>query len=111
LFHEIKGVSRAVNFVRFDQVEKSKMRIAKDCSRRHLADMSTVAEIKSAIEQLSIEERAELIADLCGWTDDDWDRQMKMDTIAGKFASINRQADEAHTSGKTTPLKDILNEP
>lgn len=57
--------------------------------------MSTVAEIKSAIEQLSIEERAELIADLCGWTDDDWDRQMKADAAAGKFASINREADDS----------------
>ena len=73
--------------------------------------MSTVAEIKSAIDQLSLEEKAELIADLCGWTDDDWDRQMKADAAAGKFASINHQADEAHASGKTRPLKDITNEP
>jgi hypothetical protein len=37
--------------------------------------MSTVAEIKSAIEQLPLEQRAALVAELCGWTDDDWDRQ------------------------------------
>jgi hypothetical protein len=24
---------------------------------------------------LSLEERAEITAELCGWTDDDWDRQ------------------------------------
>jgi hypothetical protein len=90
-------------------MEKSE--IANACCRRHLLDMSSVAEIKSAIEGLSVEERAELIADLCGWSDDDWDRQMKADAAIGKFASINREADEAHTSGKTTPLNDILNEP
>ena len=54
--------------------------------------MSTVQEIKSAIERLSLEERAELIADLCGWTDDDWDRQMKADARAGKFATLNEDA-------------------
>jgi len=51
--------------------------------------MSTVQEIKSAIEQLPLEERAALIADLCGWSDDDWDRQMKADAAAGKFAALN----------------------
>ena len=46
-------------------------------------------EIKSAIERLSLEERAELIAELCGWADDDWDRQMNADAEAGKFATLN----------------------
>jgi hypothetical protein len=31
--------------------------------------MSTVQEIKVAIEQLPLEERAELVAELCGWQD------------------------------------------
>lgn len=44
--------------------------------------MSTVEEIKAAIDSLSIEERAELTAMLCGWTDDEWDRQMKADAAA-----------------------------
>jgi hypothetical protein len=35
--------------------------------------MSTVEEIKTAIGRLSLEERAEITAELCGWTDDDWD--------------------------------------
>jgi hypothetical protein len=56
--------------------------------------MSTVKEIKSAIEQLPLEERATLMAELCGWTDDDWDRQMKADAKAGKFAVLNE--DEAN---------------
>jgi hypothetical protein len=73
--------------------------------------MSTVEEIKTAISRLSLEERAGLTADLCGWTDDDWDRQMKADAVAGKFASLNHDADATHTAGQTVPLDDVLREP
>ena len=41
--------------------------------------MSTVAEIKAAIDQLSPQERCELEAWLHPFEDDDWDRQMKRD--------------------------------
>ncbi len=58
--------------------------------------MSTVQEIKAAIGQLPLEERAALIADLCGWTDDDWDRRMKADVKAGKFAALNEDAATGH---------------
>lgn len=70
--------------------------------------MSTVQEIKSAIEQLPLEERAALIADLCGWNDDDWDRQMKADAAAGKFVALNEDAGNAYRSARTKPLDDIL---
>ena len=54
--------------------------------------MSTVVEIKEAIGKSSLEERAELITELCGWTDDDWDRQTRRDAAAGKFDPLNREA-------------------
>jgi hypothetical protein len=73
--------------------------------------MSTVEEIKTAIGRLSLEERAEIAAELCGWTDDDWDRQMKSDATAGKFFKLNDEADAAHRAGQTPPLNDILREP
>ena len=73
--------------------------------------MSTVEEIKTAISRLSLEERAELTAELCGWTDDAWDRQMKADAAAGKFGPMNGAADAAHATGQTVPLEDILHEP
>jgi hypothetical protein len=72
--------------------------------------MSTVQEIKSAIAKLSIEEQAEIVAELCGWADDDWDRQMKADAAAGKFAALNEAADRAHMTGQTRPLTQILTE-
>lgn len=70
--------------------------------------MSTVQEIKAAIGQLPLEERAALIADLCGWTDDGWDRRMKADAGAGKFAVLNEDAAQAYQTGQTKPLDDIL---
>ena len=73
--------------------------------------MRTVEEIKLAISNLSLEDRAEVIAELCGWTDDDWDRQMKSDASAGKFARLNRETEAAHAGGQTVPLDDILGEP
>jgi hypothetical protein len=73
--------------------------------------MSTVAEIKSAIGQLSLEERAEIISDLCGWTDDGWDRQMKADAAAGRFTALNSDADAVIAAGQSLSLNDILREP
>jgi hypothetical protein len=73
--------------------------------------MSTVEEIRTAIQKLTLEERAQITAELCGWTDDDWDRQMKNDAAGGKFAALNREADAAHAAGQTRPLNDILHEP
>ena len=73
--------------------------------------MSTVAEIKAAIDQLSPQERCELEALLHPFEDDDWDRQMKRDAAAGKFAQLHRDAEAEHAAGKTIPLTDILQEP
>ena len=73
--------------------------------------MSTVQEIKTAIDHLPLEQRAELVAELCGWTDDGWDRQMKADTKAGKHDAMNRDADAAHRGGMTQPISDITGQP
>ena len=70
----------------------------------------TVEEIKAAIHSLTLEERAEIMAELCAWADDDWDRQMKRDAAAGKFDALTRDADAAHAVGKTIPLTDILHD-
>ncbi|HZL47080.1 MAG TPA: hypothetical protein VFC28_12720 [Opitutaceae bacterium] len=70
--------------------------------------MSTVQEIKLAIEQLPLEERAALIAELCSRTDDDWDRRMERDAKAGKFTVLNEEAAATYEIGETKPLDDIL---
>ncbi|KAF0177201.1 MAG: hypothetical protein FD161_2565 [Limisphaerales bacterium] len=68
-------------------------------------------EIREAIGKLSLEERAEITAELCGWADDDWDRQMKRDVQQGKLSAFNRAGDAAQSSGHTRPLNEILREP
>ena len=60
----------------------------------------SVAEIKSAIEQLSFEERAELAAWLHGWEDDAWDEQMKRDVAAGKLDQVLREVDDDISAGR-----------
>ena len=62
----------------------------------------SLAEIKTAIERLSFEERAELAAWLHGWKDDDWDEQMKRDIAAGKFDTVLRESSLGRQS-RTAP--------
>jgi hypothetical protein len=58
-------------------------------------NVNTVQDIKAAIDLLSVDERAELIAELCGWIDEDWDRQMKADAAAGRLNAFNGNTDLA----------------
>jgi hypothetical protein len=62
--------------------------------------MSTVAEIKAAIDRLSLQERCELESLLHPFANDDWDRQMKHDAASGKFDSLHRGAE-----ADTPPVK------
>ena len=52
----------------------------------------SVAEIKDAVNKLPAQERLRLLAELCDWPDDEWDRQMKNDAAASKFAGLNEEA-------------------
>jgi hypothetical protein len=62
--------------------------------------VSTVQEIKDAIERLSFEQRAELAAWLHGWKDDEWDRQMKRDVANGKLDNVLREVDDDIRAGR-----------
>ena len=64
-----------------------------------LTEMS-LAEIKTAIEQLSFEERAKLAAWLHGWKDDEWDEQMKRDIASGKLDAVLREVDDDIKAGR-----------
>lgn len=67
--------------------------------------MSTVAEIKSAIDRLTFEERCELEALLHPRVDDDWDRQMAADAEpGGKLDRLQQASIEEAKAGK---LKDF----
>ncbi len=79
--------------------------VALFCQEDYYADVSTVAEIRDAIAQLSLEERAELMAGLCAWEDDEWDRQMKADAQAGKLHILNEATAADYEAGRCAPLK------
>ncbi len=53
----------------------------------------SVPEIKEAVQQLTLEERAEVAPCLHSWTDDAWDEQMKRDLGSGKLARLLAQVD------------------
>jgi len=59
-----------------------------------------LAEIQSAIEQLSFEERAKLAGWLHGWKDDEWDEQMKRDVANGKFDDVVREVKDDIKAGR-----------
>jgi hypothetical protein len=62
-------------------------------------------EIKSAVEQLSPRERAELNAWLQNWADDDWDRQMAQDVEPG--GKLDKLKQKAQGEAKAGRLKDF----
>ena len=66
--------------------------------------MTTVAEIKAAIEKLSLSERAELEKMLHGWEDDEWDRQMTADAKAGKLNKLLAKVDANIDTGNLRDL-------
>jgi hypothetical protein len=64
----------------------------------------SLAEIQSAIEQLSFEERAKLAAWLHGWKDDEWDEQMKRDIASGKLDDVLREIEEDIKTGRVREM-------
>lgn len=60
----------------------------------------SVEQIKTAIEQLSFEERAELAAWLHGWKDDEWDAEMKRDVAEGRLDDVLREVEDDIAAGR-----------
>jgi hypothetical protein len=60
----------------------------------------SVEQIKTAIERLSFEERAELAAWFHGWRDDEWDEQMKRDVAEGRLDDVLREVEDDIAAGR-----------
>jgi hypothetical protein len=60
----------------------------------------SITEIKSAIDHLSPEERAELNRLLYDWENDAWDKQMQADAEAGKLDHLVQHAEAEAKAGK-----------
>ena len=66
--------------------------------------MSTLQEIKAAIPNLTLEERAEVVRCPHQWEDDEWDKQMKHDISAGKLDKLLKKVDSDIAQGKLSDL-------
>jgi hypothetical protein len=60
----------------------------------------SVQEIKNAIRQLTLEERADVASCLHDWSDDEWDEKMKRDLAAGKLDKFLNEVDADIAEGK-----------
>jgi len=77
---------------------------AAEDSRRYNSANVSLAEIKSAIQQLSFEQRAELAAWLHGWDDDEWDEQMRRDIAGGKLDDVLREVEDDIKAGRVREM-------
>jgi hypothetical protein len=72
--------------------------------------MTTLLEIKAAIEKLSPRDYAELMGMLHPPVDDDWDRQFKADVAAGRLDRLVEEARADIAAGRSLPLEDVHSE-
>jgi len=68
--------------------------------------MSTVQEIQTAIEKLSLSERGQIAKWFNGWEGDDWDKQMAKDFDPG--GHYEHIPDRVNDEIKRGPLADLL---
>jgi hypothetical protein len=59
-----------------------------------------VAQIKEAIDKLTLSERAELLKSLHGWADDAWDEEIGRDFDDGKFDAIIKDIESDMRAGR-----------
>lgn len=66
--------------------------------------MTRIDHIKAEIEQLSLEERADLARWFYRWADDDWDRKIAADARAGRLDKLIAEADRQIDAGELRDL-------
>ena len=64
----------------------------------------SVKEIEVAIQQLTPQERSELVSLLVDQHHDDWDRQIEDDLEAGRLDSLFAEAEKEYKAGMAKPL-------
>jgi hypothetical protein len=70
--------------------------------------MSTVAEIKSAFQQLPEKEARELADWIQEVMEERWDRQIEDDIASGKLDKLAEQALSHYHAGRAKPLNELL---
>lgn len=70
--------------------------------------MSTVAEIREAIEKLPPDQAWKLARELRDYLDALWDKQFETDVKAGRLDKMIARAREEHIAGKTRSMDEIV---
>ena len=71
--------------------------------------MTSVAEIISAVRNLSEEDKGEFLEKLAEIDfDDSWDRQIEADVKAGRLDELFARAEADISAGRTKPLDEVL---
>lgn len=72
--------------------------------------MTSLLEIKAAIDRLSPREYCELMTMLHPSADDGWDGQIAVDVAAGRLDGLIAEAKADIEAGRTVPLETILDD-
>jgi Arc/MetJ-type ribon-helix-helix transcriptional regulator len=70
--------------------------------------VSTVTEIRDAIQKLSAKDAWQLAEELRDYLDALWDRQFEDDVKAGRLDQVIARAREEHAGGKTRSMDEII---
>lgn len=70
--------------------------------------MSTVTEIRDAIQKLPAKDAWQLAEELRDYLDALWDRQFEDDVKAGRLDQVIARAREEHAGGKTRSMDEII---
>ena len=80
------------------------MPVASETSRQYSCSMSSVEEIRTAIERLPKKDFARFRRWFLKYDAETWDRQLEQDVAAGRLDAFAREALREHRAGRTKVL-------
>lgn len=91
-------------------VSHEEQSLSRAAGKSTIVAMTTLLEIKAAIDRLPPQEYCELMGMLHPFADDDWDRQIAADHAAGRLGGIIAEARADVAAGRAEPLEMLLAE-
>ena len=73
--------------------------------------MSTVTEIEEALKKLPVQDARAVAAWLQDYIEEQWDRQIERDVVAGKLDRLAEQAQRHYQAGRIKPLDEVIDHP
>src|SRR5438552_3791210 len=98
---------RCLSFWRFDRVN----RLARSDIPRIIEVMSTVAEIKKALQTIPLDDARKVADWLQHYLDEKWDTQIDADIEAGRLDKLADKAIEDYRAGRVKQLDEVIDQP